>query len=83
MFAKIRLLKIIKIEEKRRLTMKIGSKEHQEILENFEKNFSDLRLDKEENKQLWRKGIVYQNGETNKLYNVFILGYGFARVVYL
>jgi len=59
--------------------MTIGSKEHYEILEMFEKNFSNHRLDKEPF-DLWKKGIIYQNGETNNLYKAFILGYSFARI---
>lgn len=62
--------------------MKIGTKEHFEILKNFEKNFPNLRLDKEE-KDLWVKGIVYQSGETNSCYKAFIIGYSFGRLQYL
>ena len=60
--------------------MQIGTKEHFEILAQFEKNFSHLRLTREKDKTLWRKGQIYENGETNALYNAYILGYSFARV---
>lgn len=63
--------------------MQIGTKEHHEILENFEKHYSHLRLDKEKSKGLWRKGQVYENGETNALYQAYIIGYGFGRLNYL
>ena len=63
--------------------MKIGSKEHYEILENFEKNFKYLRLDKEKNKELWSKGYVYENGDANTIYKAFLSGYSLARVNYL
>jgi hypothetical protein len=59
--------------------MNIGSKEHYEILENFEKNFRGYRLDRE-NKDMWKKGAIYQSGETNSLYNAFILGYSFGKI---
>lgn len=62
--------------------MNIGSKEHYEILENFEKQFSQYNLTREENKDLWKKGYVYANGETNKLYQGFLSGYAFARCIY-
>ena len=62
--------------------MQIGSKEHCEILEAFEKNYPWLRLDKEDRK-IWKDGNIYQNGETNNLYKAFISGYSFTRVVYL
>lgn len=63
--------------------MKLGTKEHDDIFKNFEKNFSHLRLDKEKNPELRRKGSIYESGETNKLYQAFILGYSFGRVNYL
>ena len=63
--------------------MTIGSKEHYDILEQFEKNFKYMRLDKELNKDLWKNGQVYQSGETNNLYNAYIAGYSFGRVQYL
>jgi hypothetical protein len=62
--------------------MTIGSKEHYDILESFEKSFSDYRLDKE-NKELWKKGQVYQSGETNKLYQAVMMGYSMGRINYL
>jgi len=63
--------------------MKIGSKEHYEILSNFEKNFKEMRLDREKNMDLWKIGQVYENGETNKMYQAFIMGYSFGRAKYL
>ena len=63
--------------------MKIGSKEHYEILSNFEKNFKEMRLDREKNIDLWKIGQVYENGETNKMYQAFIMGYSFGRAKYL
>jgi len=59
--------------------MTIGSKEHYEILEHFEKNFAYQRLDREKNKELWRAGQVYENGETNALYKAYISGYGLGK----
>ena len=63
--------------------MQIGSKEHYDIMAEFEKNFYDQRLDREKDKALWKKGQVYENGETNKLYQAFISGYSLARIIYL
>lgn len=60
--------------------MTIGSKEHYEILEHFEKNYADQRIDREKDKSLWRKGQVYENGETNALYKAYILGYGLGKI---
>lgn len=60
----------------------IGTKEHYDILENFEKNFNNMRLDKEP-KELWSQGRVYQSGETNNAYSAFILGYSFGRTTHM
>ena len=61
--------------------MTIGSKEHYDILEMFEKSYNHMRLDKE-SKELWQSGVIYQDGEVNKLYQSFILGYSLGRLVY-
>lgn len=62
--------------------MKVGTKEFDEILANFEKNFNYLRLDKE-SEELWRTGNIYQNGETNNAYRAYIYGYSLGRAVYM
>lgn len=62
--------------------MQIGTKEHYDILTAFEKSHSGLRFDKEPT-ELWKQGIIYQDGEVNKLYGSFILGYATARAVYM
>jgi hypothetical protein len=63
--------------------MTLGSKEHDEILANFEKNFKGYRMDREKNPDLRKKGILYESGETNALCRAFIMGYSFGRSVYL
>lgn len=68
--------------------MLLGSREHYEMLESFEKSVKDfifssgMSFDKEE-KDLWKSGNIYKHGETNKLFRVFSLGYSTARSVYL
>ena len=62
--------------------MTIKSKEFYEMTENFDKNFSHLRLDKE-NKENWAQGQVYQNGETNNMFKAFQHGYELARANYM
>ena len=62
--------------------MILGSKEHFEIMADFEKNFKHLRLDREKDKELNKKGILYQSGETNNLFKAFILGYSFGKFTY-
>ena len=62
--------------------MTIGSKEHYDILDGFERTYHSHRLDREE-KDLWKKGQVYQNGETNTLYKAYINGYALGRITYI
>jgi len=60
--------------------MTLLSKEHYELMENFERNFAEMRLNKEP-KELWCKGIIYENGETNKLFLAYRLGYELGKSV--
>ena len=62
--------------------MQVGTKEFYDVISGFEKEYKFLRLDKEPEK-LWKKGIVYQDGETNKLYLAYRLGYSLGRCNYL
>ena len=54
--------------------MKLLDKEHYELISQFEKDYNRYRLDKED-KTLWDKGIIYQNGEVNNLFLAYRLGY--------
>lgn len=62
------------------MAMTLGSKEHYELIAQFEKDFGPARFDKEP-KELWAKGIVYQDGEMNKLFMAFRLGYSLGKAV--
>jgi len=59
--------------------MQIHTKEHYDLIKEFEKTFKGARLDKEE-KSLWSKSIVYQDGQVNKLFIAFRLGYSLGKV---
>lgn len=50
--------------------MTLGSKEHYDLIAMFESVFTGHRFDKEP-KDMWSKGYVYQNGETNNLFLAF------------
>ena len=54
--------------------MQIKSQEHYELMANFELVFKGKRLDKE-SKDLWPRGIVYQDGHVNELFDAFRKGY--------
>ena len=54
------------------------TKEHQDIMNQFEKDFKHLRLDRED-KSLWSKNIIYGNGETNNIFLAYRSGYSFGK----
>lgn len=57
----------------------IGTKEHYELLKNFEQIMGKrFRFDKED-KDFWKKGVVYQDGMVNEMYRVFIKGYALGK----
>lgn len=60
--------------------MTINTKEHYDLMAQFEREFSHHRLDKEP-KDLWSKGIIYQNGQANELFLAYRRGYAYGVVV--
>ena len=59
----------------------LGTKEHYEMIENFDRFHKFLRLEKEP-KNLWSKGVVYQDGHTNEKFKFFLAGYALAKSIY-
>ena len=57
----------------------LKTKEHYDLMNKFERDFSYLRLDKED-KELWANGRIYQSGETNNLFLAYRLGYSYGKV---
>lgn len=60
--------------------MQIHTREHQEMMVEFEKQFRHRRLDREA-KEFWPKGIVYQDGQTNELFLAYRSGYALGTAV--
>lgn len=60
----------------------VGSKEFYELLEQFEKQYRHLRLDREDT-TLWPRSHIYQNGEVNQLFLAFRRGYFLGKSVML
>ncbi len=58
--------------------MTLTSKDHYELMTMFEREFSGLRLDRED-KAFWAKGNVYQSGETNTLFLAYRRGFAYGR----
>lgn len=59
--------------------MQIVTQEHYDIIAMFERIYSG-RFDKED-KALWAKGHVYQDGEMNNLFLAFRHGVAFGKVL--
>jgi len=62
--------------------MKPGSKEFHEAMDQFERDLKrqtsiPLRFERED-RVLWPKGIVYQDGRTNDAFTAYRWGYAFA-----
>ncbi len=58
----------------------LKSKEHYELMANFDREFSGCRLDKE-SKDLWPNGVVYQDGRANELFLAYRRGYALAKAL--
>lgn len=62
--------------------MQIKTQEHKDLMDQFEKEFKGLRLDKE-TKDLWPRGRLYQDGHANVLFLAYRRGYALARCMYV
>lgn len=60
--------------------MRLGDREHDELMESFEREYRQVRLDRED-KGLWAQGNIYQSGETNSLFLAYRSGYALGKVV--
>ena len=58
--------------------MKLLDTEHYELIAMFEKEYSHRRLAKEP-KDYWPSGNVFQDGQTNELFQAYRRGYSFGR----
>lgn len=63
--------------------MQIHTKEHHELMEHFERVYrGEGRFDRED-KAMWPRGAVYQDGAVNKLFLAFRHGYSVATCIYI
>ena len=62
--------------------MSLTSKEHYELMSQFEKDFSgDHRLDREKDKALWAKGHVYECGKANEIFLAYRRGHAYGQAL--
>ena len=59
----------------------IKSKEHYDLMMQFEKEFRGLRTDREKDKNLWTSGNVYQDGRTNQIFKAYRQGYSLGKAM--
>lgn len=58
----------------------LKTKEHIDLMAQFEKDLKPGRLDKEP-KEMWVRGIVYQDGHVNAAFIAYRMGYAFGKCV--
>lgn len=58
----------------------LKTKEHLDLIAQFEKDLKPGRLDKEP-KDMWPRGIIYQDGHVNLLFLAYRHGYAFGKCV--
>lgn len=56
----------------------LKTKEHYELLNQFEREFKGCRLDKED-KAMWPKGYIYQDGQVNEIFQAYQRGYALGK----
>ena len=59
--------------------MQVNTKEHYDIINQFEKEFKYWRLEKED-KDMWKKSNIYKDGYVNQLFLAYRLGYSFGKI---
>lgn len=59
----------------------LKTQEHIDLIAMFEKEVRGSRLDKE-SKDLWARGIIYQDGRLNEMFLLYRKGYAFGKAVH-
>lgn len=58
----------------------LHTQEHIDLMAMFEREFKGKRLDREE-KSLWPRGRIYQDGSVNELFDAYRRGYALAKAI--
>ena len=58
----------------------LKSQEHHDLMLQFERDCRPGRIDREA-KDLWPRGIVYQDGHVNDLFKVYRMGFVYGKVI--
>jgi hypothetical protein len=60
--------------------MELKSQEHYDLMVSFEREFHGCRLDREA-KNFWPMGVVYCDGQVNKLFDAYRKGYALHKSI--
>jgi hypothetical protein len=60
--------------------MTLNSQEHYDLIAGFERFCKPGRTDKEP-KNMWARGIIYQDGTVNELFKVYRMGYAHGKAI--
>jgi hypothetical protein len=60
--------------------MQLHTQEHADLMTQFEREFRGHRLDREQ-KAMWRRCLLYQDGHVNELFLAYRRGYALARAL--
>ncbi len=63
----------------------LKSKEFYELLDQFERDYKThgyTRLEREQDKTYWERGIYFQHGDTNLAFKWYLMGYQTAKNIY-
>lgn len=58
----------------------LKSKEHYDLMAQFENDCKPGRLDKEP-RESWPRGVIYQDGQVNALFLVYRMGYAYGKAI--
>ncbi len=58
----------------------LNTQEHIDLIEMFERTHQGGRRDKE-SKDLWKRGVIYQDAEVNKAFLAYRQGYAYGKAV--
>jgi hypothetical protein len=61
--------------------MNINSKEHYDLMAQFERDNKLTPSHREKDKEWWKRGQVYENGEVNRNFIYFRQGYSFGKSI--
>jgi hypothetical protein len=61
--------------------MKLNDSEFYNILNQFKSDFKNLNISLEKNKNLNKIQVFFENGETNKMFKAYLLGYSLSKSI--